>query len=169
MVMDQYFTMTMEVEMSQVIELQSYNYVPIQQTLDRDVVLNKMVGTHFFGAIDGISFEELTELFGTPISSDDDETHVQWLIEFEDGLIATIYDYNQKIKDIKSDKIIWCVGGYDSRVMDRIYKLTRIDEKMTYHQALVTIEKAMLMMKSRNVPFNYDRLNIAWSKIQRGV
>ena len=97
--------------MSQVIELQSYNYVPIQQSLNRNVVLNKMVGTHFFGSFENVSFEELVEL----------------------------------------------------------YKLTRIDEKMTYHQALVTIEKAMLMMKSRNVPFNYDRLNIAWSKIQRGV
>ena len=158
--------------MNQVIELQSYNYVPIQQSLDRNVVLNKMVGTHFFGAIDGISFEELTELFGTPISSNDDKTNVQWLVEFEDGLIATIYDhslYNPNINNIKDDKVIWSIGGHDPRVMDRIYKLTRIDEKMTYHQALVTIEKAMLMMKSRNVPFNYDRLNIAWSKIQRGV
>ena len=154
--------------MNQVIELQSYNYVPIQQSLDRNVVLNKMVGTHFFGSIDGISLEELSEIFGSPIFSDDKKTNVQWLIEFEDGLLATIYDYNQDI-DIKSEKVILHVGGHDPRVMDRIYKLTRIDEKMTYHQALVTIEKAMLMMKSRNVPFNYDRLNIAWSKIQRGV
>ena len=155
--------------MNQVIELQSYNYVPIQQTYDRNAVLNKMVGTHFFGSIDGISLEELSEIFGTPIYSDDNKTNVQWLIEFEDGLLATIYDYNQNIKDIKSEKVIWCVGGHDIRVMDRVYKLTKIDHKMTYHQALVTIEKAMLMMKSRNVPFNYDRLNIAWSKIQRGV
>ena len=163
--------------MSQVIELQSYNYVPIQQSLDRNVVLNKMVGTHFFGSIKGVSYEELTELFGTPIAreylpwSDETEnkdTRYQWLIEFEDGLLATIYDYKQK-KSIWTDPIEWSVGGHDPRVMDRIYKLTRIDEKMTYHQALVTIEKAMLMMKSRNVPFNYDRLNIAWSKIQRGV
>ena len=132
--------------MSQVIELQSYNYVPIQQSLNRNVVLNKMVGTHFFGSFENVSFEELVEF----------------------GLLATIYDYKQK-KSIWTDPIEWSVGGHDPRVMDRIYKLTRIDEKMTYHQALVTIEKAMLMMKSRNVPFNYDRLNIAWSKIQRGV
>ena len=161
----------MEVQMNQVIELQSYNYVPIQQSLDRNVVLNKMVGTHFFGSIDGISLEELSEIFGTPIYSDDNKTNVQWLIEFEDGLLATIYDwkvdYSQKC--VMTQPIEWHVGGHDPRVMDRIYKLTRIDEKMTYHQALVTIEKAMLMMKSRNVPFNYDRLNIAWSKIQRGV
>ena len=48
-------------------------------------------------------------------------------------------------------------------------EFTKLDEQMTFHEAIVTIEKAMLMMKSRNVPFNYDRLNIAWSKIQRGV
>ena len=170
----------MEVQMSQVIELQSYNYVPIQQSLDRNVVLNKMVGTHFFGSIKGVSYEELTELFGTPIAreylpwsdeTDNKDTRYQWLIEFEDGLLATIYDwkvdYSQKC--VMTQPIEWHVGGHDPRVMDRIYKFTRIDEKMTYHQALVTIEKAMLMMKSRNVPFNYDRLNIAWSKIQRGV
>ena len=56
--------MTMEVQMSQVIELQSYNYVPIQQSLNRNVVLNKMVGTHFFGSFENVSFEELVELFG---------------------------------------------------------------------------------------------------------
>ena len=168
MVMDQYFIMTMEVQMSQVIELQSYNYVPIQQSLDRNVVLNKMVGTHFFGSFENVSFEELVELFGNPITTEDNDIRFQWLIEFEDGLLATIYDYKQK-KSIWTDPIKWSVGGHDPRVMDRIYKLTRIDEKMTYHQALVTIEKAMLMMKRRNVPFNYDRLNIAWSKIQRGV
>ena len=158
----------MEVQMSQVIELQSYNYVPIQQSLDRNVVLNKMVGTHFFGSFENVSFEELVELFGNPITTEDNDIRFQWLIEFEDGLLATIYDYKQK-KSIWTDPIKWSVGGHDPRVMDRIYKLIRIDEKMTYHQALVTIEKAMLMMKSRNVPFNYDRLNIAWSKIQRGV
>jgi hypothetical protein len=168
MAMDQYFIMTMEVQMNQVIELQSYNYVPIQQSLDRNVVLNKMVGTHFFGSFENVSFEELVELFGNPITTEDNDIRLQWLIEFEDGLLATIYDYKQK-KSIWTDPIEWSVGGHDPRVMDRIYKLTRIDEKMTYHQALVTIEKAMLMMKSRNVPFNYDRLNIAWSKIQRGV
>ena len=58
---------------------------------------------------------------------------------------------------------------HDSRVMDRIYKIVNLDEKMTYHEAIVTIEKAFLTMKSRDVKFNYDRLNIAWSKIQRGV
>ena len=77
--------------MSQVIELQSYNYVPIQQSLDRNVVLNKMVGTHFFGSIKGVSYEELTELFGTPIAreylpwsdeTDNKDTRYQWLIEF---------------------------------------------------------------------------------------
>ena len=69
--------------MNQVIELQSYNYVPIQQTYDRNAVLNNMVGTQFFGSIDGISLEELSEIFGTPIYSDDNKTNVQWLIEFE--------------------------------------------------------------------------------------
>ena len=53
--------------MNQVIELQSYNYVPIQQTYDRNAVLNKMVGTHFFGSIDGISLEELSEIFGSSV------------------------------------------------------------------------------------------------------
>tara|TARA_X000001382_G_scaffold84098_1_gene59526 strand:+ start:25 stop:531 length:507 start_codon:yes stop_codon:yes gene_type:complete len=168
--------------MNQIIELQSFNYVPLQQSLSRDIVLNKMVGTHFFGSFKGLSFTQLTELFGTPIKneylpwSDETEnkdTRYQWLIEFEDGLLATIYDWKVDYKKSSvwtdSSDIEWHVGGHDPRVMDRVYKLTKLDEQMTFHEAIVTMEKAMLMMKSRNVPFNYDRLNIAWSKIQRGV
>ncbi len=161
--------------MSNVIELNSFNYVPLQNNLKKEVVINKMCGSHFLGAFDSVKLEELHEKFGSPMIYSDEEgdykVKYQWCIEFEDGLIATIYDwkvdYSQKC--VMTQPIEWHVGGHDPRVMDRIYKLTRIDEKMTYHQALVTIEKAMLMMKSRNVPFNYDRLNIAWSKIQRGV
>ena len=166
--------------MSQVIELQSYNYVPIQQSLDRNVVLNKIVGTHFFGSIKGVSYEELTELFGTPIAreylpwsdeTDNKDTRYQWLIEFEDGLLATIYDWKVDYSKVSvhDQQMVWHIGGHDSRVMDRIYKIVNLDEKMTYHEAIVTIEKAFLTMKSRDVKFNYDRLNIAWSKIQRGV
>ena len=71
--------------MSQVIELQSYNYVPIQQSLDRNVVLNKMVGTHFFGSIKGVSYEELTELFGTPIARE----YLTWSDETENKDTST--------------------------------------------------------------------------------
>ena len=157
--------------MSQVIELQSFNYVPLQQSFSRDIVLNKMVGTHFFGSFKGLSFTQITELFGTPITSEEDHVKYQWLIEFEDGLLATIYDWkvDYEKSSVWTDPIEWHVGGHDPRVMDRVYKLTKLDEQMTFHEAIVTMEKAMLMMKSRNVPFNYDRLNIAWSKIQRGV
>ena len=70
--------------MNKVIELQSFNYVPIQQSLSRDIVLNKMVGTHFFGSFKGLSFTQITELFGTPITSEEDHVKYQWLIEFED-------------------------------------------------------------------------------------
>jgi len=159
--------------MNQVIELQSFNYVPIQQSLNRNVVLNKMVGTHFFASIKGLFFNQLTELFGKPIENETEntDTRYQWLIEFEDGLLATIYDWkvDYEKNSVWTQPIEWHIGGHDPRVMDRIYKITRVDEQMTFHEAIVTIEKAMLKMKSANIPFNYDRLDIAWSKIQRGV
>lgn len=161
--------------MNNVIELNSFNYVPLQNNLKREVVINKMCGSHFLGAFDSVKLEELHEKFGSPMLYSDEEgdykVKYQWCIEFEDGLIATIYDWKVDYSKVSvhDQQMTWHIGGHDSRVMDRIYKIVNLDEKMTYHEAIVTIEKAFLTMKSRDVKFNYDRLNIAWSKIQRGV
>lgn len=67
------------------------------------------------GAIN-ISFYELVELLGPPVCgpSSDCKTQCEWHLEFEDGTIATIYDYKQG--DIPIEQInYWNIGGKTPR------------------------------------------------------
>ena len=43
--------------MNNVIELNSFNYVPLQNNLKREVVINKMCGSHFLGAFKSVKLE----------------------------------------------------------------------------------------------------------------
>ena len=163
--------------MNNVLELKSYNCVPIQQSLDENKIYEKIIGSHFMGMIGGdenpLTYIRLCELFGTPMSGRDDKSSCNWVLEFEDGLIATIYDYKSSKKYLGEDGLSvndmksWHIGGHDEVVFNRVQKI--LDMDMTYYEAIVMIEKAFLMMKSKNVPFNYEALHRAWSKILRGV
>ena len=163
--------------MNNVLELKSYNCVPIQQSLDQNKIYEKIIGSHFMGMIGGdenpLTYTRLCELFGSPMSGRDDKSSCNWVLEFEDGLIATIYDYKSSKKYLREDGLSvndmksWHIGGHDEVVFNRVQKI--LDMDMTYYEAIVMIEKAFLMMKSKNVPFNYEALHRAWSKIQRGV
>ena len=163
--------------MNNVLELKSYNCVPIQQSLDKKKIYEKIIGSHFMGMIGGdenpLTYTRLCELFGTPMMGRDNKSFCNWVLEFEDGLIATIYDYKSSKKYLGEDGLSvndmksWHIGGHDEVVFNRVQKI--LDMDMTYYEAIVMIEKAFLMMKSKNVPFNYEALHRAWSKIQRGV
>ena len=163
--------------MNNVLELKSYNCVPIQQSLDKNKIYEKIIGSHFMGMIGGdenpLTYTRLCELFGTPMMGRDNKSFCNWVLEFEDGLIATIYDYKSSKKYLGEDGLSvndmksWHIGGHDEVVFNRVQKI--LDMDMTYYEAIVMIEKAFLMMKSKNVPFNYEALHRAWSKIQRGV
>ena len=163
--------------MNNVLELKSFNCVPIQQSLDQNKIYEKIIGSHFMGMIGGdenpLTYTRLCELFGSPMSGRDNKSSCNWVLEFEDGLIATIYDYKLSKKYLGenglsvNDMKLWHVGGHDEVVFNRVQKI--LDMDMTYYEAIVMIEKAFLMMKSKNVPFNYEALHRAWSKIQRGV
>lgn len=69
------------------------------------------------GYID-ISFDELVEKLGKPTCRDEYKTDAQWTLQFEDGIVASIYNYKngrnylgagapltEEIKD-------WNIGGY---------------------------------------------------------
>lgn len=66
------------------------------------------------------TFKELVEAFGQPDfipESDQDKTQVKWIIE-EDGVVVTIYDWNQL--DTGLDEIrIWNIGGksYEASIL----------------------------------------------------
>ena len=141
--------------MNNVLELKSYNCVPIQQSLDQNKIYEKIVGSHFMGMIGGdenpLTYTRLCELFGTPMSGRDNKSSCNWVLEFEDGLIATIYDYKSSKNYLGEDGLwvsemkAWHIGGHDEVVFNRVQKI--LDMDMTYHEAIVMIEKAFLMMK----------------------
>jgi len=62
-----------------------------------------------------ITFAELVEIFGAPKygpNADLDKTTCEWALTFEDGTIATIYDY--KTNQTPMGEYAWHIGGHDA-------------------------------------------------------
>lgn len=82
-------------------------------------------GTHLQGYIN-TTYGNLLEIFGEPtaLESEDGKVNCEWVIEFEDGLIATIYDWKEG--EIPVDFYDWHIGGHSSEVVERINKLFEV-------------------------------------------
>ena len=75
-------------------------------------------GTHLEGYV-STYYHELVEAFGEPTySSGGDKTTVEWIIEFDDGEVATIYDY--KCYETPFGLYNWHIGGFNNSVVERI-------------------------------------------------
>ncbi len=82
-------------------------------------------GTSLQGYID-ISYDELVEKLGDPGVGDEYKTDAHWDIEFEDGVVATIYNwkdgqnYNgpagKPVEDIRD----WHIGGNDAKAVTHV-------------------------------------------------
>ena len=76
------------------------------------------VGTSFQGRLD-ITYSELVRVFGEPLAEDDGyKVDASWIIEFENGVVATIYNYKsgrnylgERGLDIE-DIVFWNIGGF---------------------------------------------------------
>jgi len=55
--------------------------------------------------------DSVTEVFGEPMDGDGYKTTREWHIKFEDGCVATIYDWKESDRDWESDIIVWHIGG----------------------------------------------------------
>jgi hypothetical protein len=68
------------------------------------------------------TYKELIAKFGKPIYTEDDKVLARWVIQFEDGLIATIYVYREN--RIPREEYNWHIGGpcktNDEEVVSRI-------------------------------------------------
>ena len=71
-------------------------------------------GTSRQGELDGYFREDIEKVFGPPVydePSADGKVQMEWVIEFPDGTIATIYDYKQY--DVATEDIdYWSIGGH---------------------------------------------------------
>lgn len=82
-------------------------------------------GSSLVGEIN-VSFAKLTEKFGKPTGSDGYKSDAKWEVEFENGVVATIYNWkNGKnycgSSGIPRTKITnWHVGGFKQEALDLV-------------------------------------------------
>lgn len=82
-------------------------------------------GTHLLGYLNA-SYDRIVSLFGLPHGGDGYKIDAEWDILFDDGLVATIYNYKngknycgshgERVEEI--DK--WNIGGYNDAVVERV-------------------------------------------------
>ena len=68
-------------------------------------------GTYLQGKVN-TSYNRLVEVFGKPtgFASDDGKVQVEWAVKFDDGTLATIYDWKEDTNP--SDVTEWHIGGF---------------------------------------------------------
>jgi len=101
-------------------------YLTHNQKKDIDIL-----GTSLVGEIN-VSYETLKRIFGNPKSGDGYKVDAEWEIEFEDGEVATIYNYkngknyNGRNGTPKTKIFDWHIGGRgEDDVVERIEKIIR--------------------------------------------
>lgn len=78
-----------------------------------------------------VSYTNLVKAFGEPILTHSDKTDAEWEIQFEDGTIATIYNYKNGKNYLGSggknvhDIMWWNIGGRGIKVVDLVGKILK--------------------------------------------
>lgn len=76
-------------------------------------------GTHLQGYIVA-TLDQIEDTFGEPVLGDGYKTTTEWSIEFEDGTIATIYDWKRDSAPTYGQTIEWNVGGFTHDAVLRV-------------------------------------------------
>lgn len=90
--------------------------------------------THLQGYVDA-TFDQLTALFGAPGEGDGYKVDAEWLIQFEDGTVATVYNYKTgrnycgkhgtPVERMES----WHVGGFTKDAAVRVQQAVNATNK----------------------------------------
>lgn len=113
-------------------------------------------GTSLEGYI-ACTYGQLTELLGNPDQGDQWATQVKWSVEFNDGTVATVYDYQicksylgETGKDLV-DNFDWHVSGSNAQALQNIQNILGLDDD------------AVLRAESRS---DITQLQRYWDKIK---
>ena len=73
-------------------------------------------GTHLVGKVE-TQYDTLVRVFGEPTMAGgiDEKSWCQWSLEFEDGTVATIYDWKEDMLPL--ELYDWHVGGRDQEAL----------------------------------------------------
>lgn len=77
-------------------------------------------GTYLQGYIT-VSYSDLVDVFGSPNISPSDKTTAEWVLKFEDGTIATIYDW--KTGNTPLGPYAWHIGGHSKTAIKRVQEI----------------------------------------------
>ena len=90
-------------------------------------IVKESDGTHLIGHIKS-TYANMLKIFGPSIHSKSQKTDFEWVIKFEDGTIATIYNINSGRKNRGMppiDMIIeWHIGGKKREAFDLMLSIT---------------------------------------------
>lgn len=106
---------------------------------DKYININGTSGQEDFIA----KYSDLVKIFGEPLldTSGDDKTDAEWEIEFEDGTVASIYNWKNgknwdcenglKVEDIEE----WQIGGHNETARIRVHEVLEALDKSKKHKA----------------------------------
>lgn len=102
--------------------------------LDYDANVNS---TSYKGEIK-VSYDTLVEVFGEPdpYKTDGYKTDAEWVIKFEDGSVATIYNWKDGYNYLGAEGLAvenitdWHIGGFDNKVVDYIKDIIHKHEEV---------------------------------------
>jgi hypothetical protein len=86
----------------------------IQFENDPTVSIN---GTCLQGYIE-TTYDELVNVFGQPTELEGDKVTREWILQFSDGTVATIYDWKQL--ETPMEYYPWHIGGMSQRAVDLV-------------------------------------------------
>jgi len=90
-------------------------------THNQDYTINSLTnGTHLVGSIE-IPYSELIKKLGQPMMGDGEKVQAEWVIQFDDGTIATIYDWKETISVHRVTD--WHIGGFNSDAAEHVQDL----------------------------------------------
>ena len=94
-------------------------------------------GTWLQGYIEA-PFFVIKSFFGQPHEGDQYKVDAEWDIKFQDGTVATIYNwkngksYNGPTGDAVEDMCVWHIGGNSERAVELVQEVLKHDALVTY-------------------------------------
>ena len=77
-------------------------------------------GTCLQGYIE-TTYDELVKVFGKPTELGGYKITVEWILQFSDGTVASIYDW--KLSETPMGTYRWHIGGKSQRVVDLVHQV----------------------------------------------
>ena len=91
---------------------------------------NRANGTSLQGYVT-TTYDKLVELLGDPLpGSSDGKTTCEWILEFEDNTIATIYDW--KLSSTPKNLYDWQIGGASLKALDYVEEALNISTRINH-------------------------------------